>query len=159
MEEIRFRPATSHEDRSFFREMEFLTTWESLDPVDRERLTRAEVREALDLTHEILLERPGNRIVIAENAAGERVGLLWFGINRNVISGEEEAWVYNVSVVPGQQGRGIGRMLMAHAEELARSGGFRSVGLMVSNHNSPAIGLYQKLAFRTTNLVMRKTLP
>lgn len=158
MDSIRFRPATTHEDQAFFREMEFLTTWESLDPVDQERLTRSAVREALNVTLEILLERPGNRIIIAETAEGERVGLLWFGVNRNMISGEEEAWVYNVSVVAGQQGRGIGRKLMHHAEEMARAGGFPILGLMVSSHNHPAIRLYEKLSFRTTNQLMRKQL-
>lgn len=158
MDSLRFRPATTHDDRAFFREMEFLTTWESLDPTDQERLTRAEVRAALNVTHDILLERPGNRIIIAEDAAGVRVGLLWFGIHRNMISGEEEAWVYNVSVVPGRQGAGIGRQLMEHAEEMARGGGFHILGLMVSTHNLPAIRLYEKLAFRTTNQVMRKQL-
>lgn len=158
MDSIRFRPATTHEDRAFFREMEFLTTWESLAPADRERLTRAEVREALNVTHEILLERPGNRIIIAEDETGERLGLLWFGIHRNMISGEEEAWVYNVTVVAGQQGRGIGQRIMQHAEEMARAGGFHILGLMVSSHNQPAIRLYEKLAFRTTNQVMRKQL-
>ena len=154
MDSIRFRPATTHEDR----EMEFQTTWASLDPIDQQRLTRATVREALNVTLEILLERPGNRIIIAEDAAGERLGLLWFGINRNMISGEEEAWVYNVTVVPGQQGRGIGQRIMQHAEEMARAGGFRILGLMVSSHNQPAIRLYEKLAFRTTTQVMRKQL-
>jgi ribosomal protein S18 acetylase RimI-like enzyme len=155
--EIRFRAATRADD-AFFRQVEFDTTWASLDPEDRERLGPREVREALDLTHELLLERPGNRIVIAEDEEGVRIGLLWFGVNRNLITGEEEAWVYNVSVLPEYRGRGLGRRLMEHAEELARAGGFHVLGLMVSAHNDPARGLYEKLAFRASNLVMRKRL-
>jgi ribosomal protein S18 acetylase RimI-like enzyme len=155
--EVRFRPAAP-EDDPFFKEMEFATTWTSLDPLDQERLPPEQIREALDQTHEILLARPGNRIIVAEDPRGRPLGLLWFGINRNLITGEEEAWVYNVSVVEAARGQGLGRLLMAHAEELARAGGFPTLGLMVSCHNEPARILYERLAFRPTNVVMRKAL-
>jgi len=155
--QIRFRPATEADD-DFFREMELHTTWESLDASDRERLQPTHVREALSLTHELLLNREGNQLMIAETPAGERVGLLWLGVNRNMVTGEEEAWIYNVSVAPLHQGRGIGRLLMEHAETLARDAGFHTLGLMVSSHNTRARALYEKLDFRATNVLMRKKL-
>ena len=62
----------------------------------------------------------------------------------------------NVAVHPRAQGTGVGRRLMEHAEELARAGGFHSLGLMVSSHNTGARALYERLSFRTTNLLMRK---
>ena len=157
MSEIRFRAATRAED-AFFRHMEFHTTWHSIQPEDRERLKAADIREALDLTHELLLARPGNQIVVAENEQGERVGLLWFGVNRNLVTGEDEAWIYNVGVVEAHQGLGIGRRLMEHAEELARAGGFETLGLMVSSHNVRARTLYERLSFTETNILMRKRL-
>jgi ribosomal protein S18 acetylase RimI-like enzyme len=103
-----------------------------------------------------LLNRSGTRVIVAENEEGERVGILWFGVNRNLVTGEDEAWVFNVSVVARFQGQGIGRMLMDHAEELARAGGYAVLGLMVSAHNHRARALYEKLDFRATNLIMRK---
>lgn len=157
MSEIRFRPATRADD-AFFRELELETTWLSLDPVDRERFRRSDVRDALVETHELLLARPGNQVIVAEDESGERVGLLWFGINRNLITGEDEAWVYNVSVVPAHRRKGIGRKLIEHAEELARRGGFAILGLMVSSHNQAARTLYENLQFETTNHLMRKRL-
>lgn len=157
MSTIHLRPST-RADEPFFRQMELQTTWESLDPADRERLTRSELRDALEATHALLLARAGNQVVIAETGEGERVGLLWFGINRNLITGEDEAWVYNISVVPGHQGQGIGRRLMEHAEVLARAGGFHILGLMVAAHNHRARELYERVGLRATNLVMRKPL-
>jgi ribosomal protein S18 acetylase RimI-like enzyme len=155
--EIRLRAATPADD-PFFREMEFLTTWASLGPEDRERLRPEDIWDALQVTHEVLLARPGNAVVIAEDDAGTRVGLLWFGVNRNLVTGEDEAWVYNVSVAPEHQGQGIGAKLMAYAEHLARKGGYHTLGLMVSTHNTPARALYEKLQFRTCNHLMRKKL-
>jgi len=155
--DIRIRPYRP-EDRAFFQEMEFATTWESLTAADRQRLSPDEVRAALEQTHAMLLDRAGSAIFIAETAAGERVGLLWFGVNRNLMTGEDEAWVYNVSVVPAARGQGIGRRLMAHAEAHARRQGFAVLGLMVARHNAPARRLYEQLSFETTHLVMRKPL-
>lgn len=154
---VRLRPATRADD-AFFRRMEFDTTWHSMSEADRKRLGKEWVRDSLDATHAILLERPGNQIVIAENDEGERVGLLWFGINRNLVTGDDEAWIYNISVVPEAQGLGVGKHLMQHAEELARKSGHGVLGLMVSSHNTRARALYEKLEFHPTNLIMRKQL-
>jgi ribosomal protein S18 acetylase RimI-like enzyme len=155
--DIRFRPATKADD-AYFREIELETTWASLDAADRKRFGRSQVRDSLASTHEILLARPGNQVVVAENEAGERVGLLWFGVNRNLITGEDEAWVYNVTVAPDHQRKGIGKQLIQHAEKLAREGGFAILGLMVSSHNTAARGLYEHLSFEASNLLMRKRL-
>ena len=105
----------------------------------RVRSTEEAVREALAVTHELLLGRPGSAIFVAEAEGGERVGLLWFGENRNLITGENEAWVYNVSVLPSQRGRGIGAMLMERAETYAREAGYASLGLMVASHEVTSI--------------------
>lgn len=157
MSEVRLRPATPADD-AFFLEAEFATTWLSLEPDEQAALGEAAVREALRDTHALLLAREGNEIVIAETPAGDRVGLLWFGVNRNLVTGREEAWVYNVTVLPDYRGRGLGRTLMEHAERLARERGHPSLGLMVSRHNAPARALYERLGFRITNHVMRKNL-
>ncbi len=155
MSPIRVRPATKA-DREFFDQIEFQTTWESLDPLDRDQMTPELVRAALKETHSVLLERTGNQVFVAETEAGEQVGLLWFGVNRNLVSGESEAWIYNVTVLPGHQGQGIGRLLLEHAERLAREGGFDRLGLMVSAHNHRARHLYERFGFHTTNLLLRK---
>ncbi|MBM3459503.1 MAG: GNAT family N-acetyltransferase, partial [Armatimonadetes bacterium] len=138
---LRFRPGT-RADRPFFDEVELQTTWDSLSPQEQERTTREHLRAALRETHAVLLERAGNQVVIAETEFGEKVGLLWFGVNRNLVSGEQEAWVYNVTVLPTWQGHGIGKRLLEHAEKLAREGGFSTLGLMVSAHNTVARRLY-----------------
>src|SRR5438874_9191057 len=154
---VRIRPGTDT-DMAFFREMEFETTWYNLSPDEQQTTTPAAVREALEVTHELLLGRPGSAIFVAESESGERIGLLWFGENRNLITGESEAWVYNVSVVASHRGKGVGALLMAHAEAYARQLGYRSLGLMVAVHNHGARRLYARLGFAESNLVMRRRL-
>lgn len=157
MSEFTIRRGTRADDLFFF-EMEFETTWANLSPEDRRFLTPDMVREALRETHELLLSRPGTVIFIAENELKERVGLLWFGANRNLVTGQDEAWVFNVSVVPACRGRGVGRLLMEHAEAYARKTGYLVLGLMVSVHNPVARTLYEKLGFEDSNVLMRKPL-
>jgi ribosomal protein S18 acetylase RimI-like enzyme len=144
-------------DMGFFRELEMQTTWENLPPEDCRRLEREQVWAALDETHDLLLARPGNVMFIAE-VDGERAGLLWFGPNRNLVTGEEEGWIYNVTVLPAYRGRGIGRRLMVHAEQHARQEGYAVIGLMVAVHNPTARELYRRLNYQDSNILMRKPL-
>jgi ribosomal protein S18 acetylase RimI-like enzyme len=154
---FRIRKGTT-DDFDFFQEMEVETTWENLSPEDRARLTRAQVSQALTETHDLLLARPGNALFIAETEAGEPAGLLWFGENRNLVTGEIEGWIYNVSVVPHFRGQGIGAQLVRHAEAHARQEGYQLIGLMVAVHNEVARRLYANSGFAESNIVMRKRL-
>lgn len=155
---FQIRKGTS-EDFEFFQEVELETTWENLPPEDRPRMSRDRIAEALTETHDILLARPGNALFIAETEEGERAGLLWFGESRNLVTGEIEGWIYNISVVPRFRGRGVGALLMTHAETHAREHGYGVVGLMVAVHNEVARRLYTRSGFSESNIVMRKRLP
>lgn len=149
----------TEDDAEFFLEMEEQTTWESL-PDDKKRDTpREKLRETLLETHGLLLECPGNVFFIAENAeSGERAGLLWLGPRHNLLTGEHEAWIYNVTVVPECRGCGVAKKLMARAEEYARAQGYNIIGLSVAVHNEIARSLYQRLEYTESNILMRKPL-
>lgn len=155
--EIQLRPFRGA-DEPFFQELEFSTTWASLTPSERARLGEERVRAALRQVHEELLDREGTLVLIAERPDGERVGLLWFGVQRSPLTGEEEAWIYNVSVVPEHHGQGLGTMMIRRAESIARQRGFRTLGLMVAEHNHRARSLYERLGFLTRQRVMSKSL-
>jgi GNAT superfamily N-acetyltransferase len=56
--------------------------------------------------------------------------------------------VENVAVAPAFQGRGLGRKLMAHAEQLAASLGYREIRLYTNKLFSENVQLYLKLGYR-----------
>lgn len=56
--------------------------------------------------------------------------------------------IVNVAVAPGFQGRGLGRQLMAHAEQLAVAGGFGEIRLYTNKLMAENIALYSKLGYR-----------
>jgi ribosomal protein S18 acetylase RimI-like enzyme len=56
--------------------------------------------------------------------------------------------IENVAVSPAFQGRGLGRKLMAHAEQIAASAGHRETRLYTNNLFAENIELYRKLGYR-----------
>jgi len=56
--------------------------------------------------------------------------------------------IVNVAVAPAFQKRGLGRRLMAHAETLARAGGFAEVRLYTNSLMAENIALYKRLGYR-----------
>jgi GNAT superfamily N-acetyltransferase len=69
---------------------------------------------------------PGQTLLIAEDDAGERVGLLWFGPSTDDAS---MAWVYDITVDEDRRGQGWGRAIMRSFEGEARGGGVVLRGL------------------------------
>ena len=155
---LQFREARFPEDLELFRRVEYETTRASLSAAERERVTDDALREALEETHRLLFSREGNRVYVVELQAGVPAALLWVGANRNLLTGRMEAWIYNVTVLDGHRGRGLGTAILAWAETAAREAGYEVIGLMVAAHNEGAIRLYERLGFEASNLVMRKRL-
>jgi ribosomal protein S18 acetylase RimI-like enzyme len=56
--------------------------------------------------------------------------------------------IENVAVSPAFQGRGLGRKLMAHAEQIAASSGFGEIRLYTNKLFAQNIELYRKLGYR-----------
>lgn len=55
--------------------------------------------------------------------------------------------IHDLAVRPGYRGKGIGRALLAGAEERARARGCCKLTLEVQEDNTPARGLYQSFGF------------
>ncbi len=70
--------------------------------------------------------------------------------------GMPAAAVHRLMVHPSQQGRGLGRSLMQHAETVARERGCRSIRLDTFLQNPAAMSLYPRLGYRCTGAAMMR---
>ncbi|WP_437578773.1 GNAT family N-acetyltransferase [Sorangium sp. So ce887] len=91
--------------------------------------------------------------VLEGNAA---VGHLWIGVTH--VDGFRSAFIYDIHLREDARGRGLGRRVMALAEEAAHGLGARDIELHVFAQNSRARRLYESLGYRVTSLSMRKHL-
>ena len=61
----------------------------------------------------------------------------------------DEAHILNISVVASRQRVGLGRRLLGHFADVARTNGARRLLLEVRPSNGPALALYERAGFQT----------
>jgi GNAT superfamily N-acetyltransferase len=72
------------------------------------------------------------------------------------IAASDHLLIENVAVAPSWQGRGVGRTLMAHAEQLAAALGYGELRLYTNQRFAENVGLYLRLGYRVDR---EETLP
>ena len=90
------------------------------------------------------LIRAGEVWVLAGEADGEVLGVL---VMRPA---GDHLFVDNVAVAPGHQGRGLGRELMAFAQERAERDGLPEIRLYTNEKMHENLAVYGKLGFEET---------
>jgi ribosomal protein S18 acetylase RimI-like enzyme len=61
---------------------------------------------------------------------------------------KDHLYIQNIAVSPAFQGRGYGRTLLAHAEEIARSLGLKEVRLSTNQRFTDSVRLYRRFGYR-----------
>lgn len=87
---------------------------------------------------------PGASFVLHEPGSDELIGAV---LSSEVSTGV--AHTTQICVLPGYQGRGLGRVLMNAACDALRCMKFQELTLTVTSNNRTAVQLYEKLGFRT----------
>ncbi len=80
---------------------------------------------------------------------------LWDGLDWSA-AGEPAVALHRLMVHPSQQGRGLAKRLMQHAEDVARAKGCRSIRLDTFLQNPAAMALYRGLGYRRTGTAMMR---
>ncbi|KYG31846.1 GNAT family N-acetyltransferase [Alkalihalobacillus trypoxylicola] len=96
-------------------------------------------------------------IYIAENN-GMILGYLELAIQKDYFTGKEQAYISAIAVSEKGEGKGIGKALMAKAEEWAIDQGLSEVILDVFLDNNRAVGLYEHLGYQKEIVKMVKEL-
>lgn len=102
---------------------------------------------ASDLAARIVrFSTPGSRVVAAE-AGGEVIGFIAFHIVPRFETDDRFVRIVTLVVDPGVRERGIGRLLMAEAERVAREEGAASLEITAGHHRPEARQLYESLGY------------
>jgi ribosomal protein S18 acetylase RimI-like enzyme len=100
-----------------------------------------------------LVRGSGHGEILLAEEAGEIVGSVMVGHDGH------RGWVYYLATDPSRQKQGIGRRLMAAAEEWLADRGVRKCELMIRRTNEAAAGFYARLGYdREPVLVMSRWL-
>ena len=79
------------------------------------------------------------------------VGVIWLALHSI-----NEGFIYDLYIYEANQGRGYGKQAMVELERISKNKGLKSIGLHVFGHNNRARGLYKKLGYIETDIMMRK---
>jgi ribosomal protein S18 acetylase RimI-like enzyme len=101
----------------------------------------------------LLLESPGQRVVLVAERRGEVVGMVTVQLVVSTAEGALSGLVEDMVVASGERGRGIGRRALSAAEAWARERGATRLQLLADRENGPALGFYERMGWRGTRLV------
>ena len=93
------------------------------------------------------LRRQPTALVLLALADGEPAGLAVCFFGFSTFRARPLLNVHDLAVVPAHRGRGVGRELLRHAEERARSRGCCRLTLEVQEDNARALRLYERFGF------------
>lgn len=96
---------------------------------------------------------PGHDLFVAL-VHGDEVGFLWLFTDPTAVT--SESFVYDIEIVEGRRGEGLGRALLEAAEGWCADHSIATLRLHVFCHNETAISLYESSGFETTDITMAK---
>lgn len=87
---------------------------------------------------------------------GNKIGMIWFADQRD--TPDKAAFIYDFVIQETYRGRGYGAPAMRALEEQVRAIGIHKISLHVFGANKVARGLYEKMGYEVTNVLMSKNL-
>lgn len=86
-------------------------------------------------------------VLVAEDATGGRLGFVHLETATDFFTRERHGHVSTIVVAPEAERRGVGRALLAAAEDWCRGRGYRLLSLNVFERNEAARRLYERAGF------------
>jgi GNAT superfamily N-acetyltransferase len=90
----------------------------------------------------------GSELLVAEDSDGGLLGFIYLITIRDYFTHEEHGHVSDIAVAPEAEGRGVGRALLAAAEEWSLAHGYRLLDLNAFVENKRARAVYEKMGYK-----------
>lgn len=109
------------------------------------------------------IEQTDSKVFIAEerteSGKNKLAGyLILYPGSKEELTGVTQGWIMDVAVDAEWRSRGIGRALLAAAEQFCRDHKILYLGLAVTSHNVQALQLYERFGFAEERRLMVKVL-
>ncbi|MBY0099623.1 GNAT family N-acetyltransferase [Mesobacillus maritimus] len=96
-------------------------------------------------------EKTENNFLYSIVKDDKSVGVIWLAR-----LSDEKGYIYDINLFEKYRGYGYGKEAMKEIEKVGQELGMKKIGLHVFGHNKVARGLYDKLGYQTTNVLMEK---
>jgi len=135
--------------------------WTRLGADGQREVSKQTVAERVDRQVERMRRDEGfpTATFVARTVNGIRAGFVWVARTHHDFTGQLEATLLGQYVAEAYRRQGLGRLLMATAEEWARQQGLTRISVSVGAHNTLAQYTYKTLGFRVESLRMSRGLP
>jgi len=100
----------------------------------------------------------GSEVFVAIDTTDRALGLISIHPGTDYFTGHSRAYVETLVVAAEAEGQGVGRVLMAHADDWARQRGMVEVSLDVFAENTGARAFYERSGYRVDHLRLTKRL-
>lgn len=134
------------------------TVWSDLPAEERASMDRAAFERHFRPHAARVIESKEHAIFIAEGSDRSVVGYAIVGGASSMLSPVPFGFLYDLWVVPLARRQGVGRSLLARAEEWCREQGFRRLKLEVAATNAAARALYASAEVGEERLFLGKSL-
>jgi len=105
----------------------------------------------------LLIESPNTGVIcVAKNDNGKIIGMVSAQLVISTAQGAASAWVEDMVINEAYRGKGIGKQLLQHALNWAKTKGATRAQLLVDLSNTEALGYYQHLHWEPTQLQARR---
>lgn len=105
----------------------------------------------------IILKMPDRAVIkVARNEHQQVIGMVNAQLVISTAQGTPSAWVEDMVVDANYRGQGIGKALLAAAQDWAMLHGASRMQLLVDTANQPALDFYEHLGWETTQLNARR---
>ena len=111
---------------------------------DKEEMTKADI---LHITNALMPDDPGICVFIAVEQEDVPLGFIHLVMQTDYYTGESHAHITDIVVITEAEGKGIGKLLLAKADEWAHERKSRWITLNVFEGNRHARAVYEKAGY------------
>jgi len=134
------------------------TVWNDIPAEERSALDRAAFESHFRPRAEAIMTSEESAVLVAESADGSVVGYAIVGGTSSMLGPAPFGFLYDLWIAPEARRQGVGRRLLARAEQWCRGRGYLRIKLEVAATNAGARALYASEGFAEERLFLGKRL-